>query len=108
MDVIVPATATFDTEVTGARRLRDLSHDEFVDRYGCDRFTATVITNKLRYAASHMARLYMMQAFSPFIHDGGDMCGILSGPADLGYPMVSFSETNPLFYGSIPDAVPVT
>ena len=54
-----------------------------------------------------MAKLYMTQAFSPFIRDGGDMAGMISGPADLGYPMISFSETNPLFYGSIPDAVPV-
>jgi N-methylhydantoinase B len=111
MDLVVAPTDTatpgLDGELPDARRLRDLSDEEFASRYDCDRFTATVVANKLRYAASHMAKLYMTQAFSPFIHDGGDMCGILSGPADLGYPMISFSETNPLFYGSIPDAVPI-
>ena len=107
MDLLAPTTDHPDAEHDSARRLRDLSDDEFARRYGCDRFTATVVANKLRYTAGHMAKLYMTQAFSPFIRDGGDMAGILSGPADLGYPMISFSETNPLFYGSIPDAVPV-
>ena len=111
MDLADAATETADAgqhdRPRDERRLRHLSDDDFRARYGCDRFTATVVANKLRYIAAHMAKLYMAQAFSPFIRDGGDMAGILSGPADLGYPMISFSETNPLFYGSIPDAVPV-
>jgi N-methylhydantoinase B len=109
MDLLAPPTGSDGSgaDQTAERRLRDLSDDEFARRYDCDRFTATVVANKLRYTAAHMARLYMSQAFSPFIRDGGDMAGILSGPAALGYPMISFSETNPLFYGSIPDAVPV-
>ena len=34
-----------DTELAG-RRLRELSAGEFEARYGCDRFTATVLSNK--------------------------------------------------------------
>lgn len=86
-------------------RLRDLDDEQFQARYRCDRFTATVLTNRCRYVAAHMANQVRSQAFSPVIRDGADLCAMVSGPAELDYAMAAVSETMPLFYGSIPDAV---
>jgi N-methylhydantoinase B len=86
-------------------RLRDLSGDEFFRRYDCDRFTATVLANRFRYVAAHVANQFRFHAFSPIIRDAADLCAMLSGPPELGFPMAAVSETLPLFYGSIPDAV---
>lgn len=86
-------------------RLPDLSADEFRDRYSCDRFTATVLSNRFRYIVSAVCTKVRRLSFSHIIRDAADLCGMLSGPPELGYPMVAVSETLPLFYGSIPDAV---
>jgi N-methylhydantoinase B len=86
-------------------RLRDLSDQEFTDLYQCDRFTATVLANRFRYVVSHMSNQFRWHAFSAYIRDAADLCGTLSGPPSLGYPMAAVSETVPLFYGSIPDAI---
>jgi N-methylhydantoinase B len=86
-------------------RLRDLDGEQFEARYGCDRFTATMLTNRCRYVAAHMANQVRSHAFSPVIRDGSDLCAMVSGPAELNYAMAAVSETMPLFYGSIPDAV---
>src|SRR5262249_46334102 len=90
---------------SSAPRIRDLSTSDFHKRYECDRFTATVLANRFRYVVSHMASQLRTHAFSPIIRDAADMCGMLSGPQSLGFPMAAVSETLPLFYGSIPDAV---
>src|SRR5688572_18975910 len=100
-DVIVRTEPT----QRSATRLRHLSDAAFRERYDCDRFTATVLANRFRYVVSHMSNQFRTHAFSPIIRDAADMCGMLSGPPSLGYPMVAVSETLPLFYGSIPDAV---
>jgi N-methylhydantoinase B len=91
--------------VKAGARLRDLDGGEFEARYGCDRFTATVLRNRCRYVAAHMANQVVSHAFSPVIREGFDICAMVSGPAQDGYAMASVSETMPLFYGSIPDAV---
>ena len=98
--------AVRDTQIgdfTG--RLRDLTDQEFQDRYDCDRFTATVLSNRFRYVASHMANQLRTHAFSPIMRDAADLCAMISGPPEMRFPMVSVSETLPLFNGSIPDAV---
>ena len=89
-------------------RLRDLDDDDFRARYDCDRFTATVLSNRFRYLVHHMCSELLTHAFSPIIRDSADLSGTLSGPASLGFPMAAVSETLPLFYGSIPDAVRIT
>jgi N-methylhydantoinase B len=89
----------------GDRRLRDLTGEEFQERYRCDRVTATVLANRFRYVVSHMANQLRTHAFSPIIRDAADLCGMFSGPPALGFPMAAVSETVPLFYGSIPDGV---
>ena len=63
----VPAVPALSPEST--RRLRDLSDSEFKDTYGCDRFSASVILNRLRYAVEHMSTGFMREAFSPIIRD---------------------------------------
>jgi N-methylhydantoinase B len=88
-----------------ARRLRDLSDAEFADRYSCDRFTAAILSNRFRYVVGHMSSQLLTHAFSPIIRDSADLSGTLTGPPWIGYPMAAVSETLPLFYGSIPDAV---
>ena len=97
-------TPTTGPALEGAR-LRDLDGEQFQARYGCDRFTATMLTNRCRYVAAHMANQVRSHAFSPVIRDGSDLCAMVSGPAELNYAMAAVSETMPLFYGSIPDAV---
>jgi N-methylhydantoinase B len=94
-----------DASAADTVRLRDLDNAGFSERYGCDRFTATVLTNRFRYIAQHMANEVRTHAFSPVIRDGSDLCAMVSGPAELEYPMVAVSETMPLYYGSIPNAV---
>jgi N-methylhydantoinase B len=96
---------TTSDQLTAPARLRDLDDDGFRARYQTDRFTATVLANRLRYIAAHMANQVRTHAFSPVIRDASDMCAIVSGPREQGYPMAAVSETMPLFYGSIPDAV---
>ena len=90
-----------------AAGLADLDNDEFFARYHGDRFTATVLANRFRYVVQHMCARVVTNAFSPILRDAADLSGTLSGPAELGYPMAAVSETLPLFYGSIPDAVRV-
>ena len=85
------------------RKLRDLTADEFHDIYGCDRFDATIVVNRFRHIVSHICNQLRIRSFSPILRDVADLCGILSGPDSLGYPMVAVSETLPLFYGSVPD-----
>jgi N-methylhydantoinase B len=99
------STTSLGTGREAGPRLRDLDGEQFEARYGCDRFTATVLTNRCRYVAAHMANQVRSHAFSPVIRDGSDLCAMVSGPAELGYAMAAVSETMPLFYGSIPDAV---
>jgi N-methylhydantoinase B len=102
MTATIPSLGTSGSVGT---RLRDLDDQQFFERYACDRFTATVLHNRCRYVAAHMANQVRSHAFSPVIRDGSDLCAMVSGPATLGYAMASVSETMPLFYGSIPDAV---
>jgi N-methylhydantoinase B len=89
----------------GHRRLRELTGEEFHQLYGCDRVTATILSNRFRYVVSHMASQLRTHAFSPIIRDAADLCGMFSGPPHLGFPMAAVSETVPLFYGSIPVGV---
>jgi N-methylhydantoinase B len=86
-------------------RLKDLTDEDFERRYDCDRFTATILANRFRYVVSDMCNQLRTHAFSPIIRDSADMCGMLSGPEEMRFPMVAVSETLPLFYGSVPDGV---
>ena len=86
-------------------RLRDLSDDQFRAIYSCDRFTATVLASRFRYVIEHMCTQLITYAFSPIIRESSDMSATITGPPELGYAMPAVSQTIPLFFGSMPEAV---
>ncbi|SEC98115.1 hydantoinase B/oxoprolinase family protein [Rhodococcus koreensis] len=95
-----PASAGAETT-----RLRDISDSTFTDAYGCDRFTAAVILNRLRYTVEHMSTGFMREAFSPIIRDWYDFACTISGPPDHNYPMAVVSNSLVVFLGTLGDAV---
>ncbi|AHH17610.1 N-methylhydantoinase [Nocardia nova SH22a] len=89
-----------DTEI----RIRELSDERFHDRYGCDRFTASVIVNRLKYAVGHMSTAFLREAFSPIIRDWYDFACTVSGPPGQDYRMAVVSNSLTPFLGTMPDA----
>jgi N-methylhydantoinase B len=85
--------------------LRDMSDEEFTNRYHCDRFTASVITNRLHYAVEHMSTGFLREAFSPIIRDWYDFACTISGPPEQDYPMSVVSNSLVVFLGTMGDAV---
>jgi len=86
-------------------RLRDWSEEQFREIYDCDRFTAMVFGNRLRYTVDHMSTGLMFSAFSPIIRDWYDFAITISGPPDLDYPMAAVSSSLVVFLGTMEDAV---
>ena len=85
--------------------LRDLTDEEFSTTYDCDRFTASVLASRFRYLIEHVSNQLITYAFSPVIRESGDMSATLTGPPSTGHAMAAVSQTIPLFYGSMPEAV---
>ena len=88
-------------------RLRDLDDDAFAARYDCDRFTATVLSNRYAYVIDNIKDQLLRTAFAPIVRSG-DFAAGLSGPPSMGWPMAAVSQTIPVHVGSIPDAVRIT
>ena len=86
-------------------RLRDWSERQFEDAYQCDRFTAMVLSNRLRYTVDHMSTGLMFSAFSPIIRDWYDFAITISGPPDMDHPMPAVSSSLLVFLGTMEDAV---
>ncbi|KVP20400.1 methylhydantoinase [Burkholderia multivorans] len=86
-------------------RIRALSDAQFHARYACERFTATVLINRLRYAVEHMSTGFMREAFSPIIRDWYDFACTISGPPEMDYPMPVVSNSLVVFLGTMGDAV---
>ncbi|MEX2482730.1 MAG: hydantoinase B/oxoprolinase family protein [Gammaproteobacteria bacterium] len=86
-------------------RLRDWTEAEFEAAYQCDRFTAMVLSNRLRYTVGHMSTGLMFSAFSPIIRDWYDFAITISGPPDMDYPMPAVSSSLLVFLGTMEDAV---
>ena len=89
------------------QRLRDLDTEAFTARYGCDRFVATVLGNRLEYVLEHVCQKLLACAFSPVLRDLYDFAATLTGPPETGYatPVVSksfmaFTGTMPLVFAS--------
>jgi N-methylhydantoinase B len=93
------------TTATQTARLRDLGEDEFAERYGCDRFTATVLANRFSYVVEHMCARLLTAAFSPILRDFYDFAATLTGPPEAGYPTPAMSNSILLFTGAMMDAV---
>jgi N-methylhydantoinase B len=86
-------------------RLRDLTEQEFAERYRCDRFTATVLANRFRYVVEHMCARLLTSAFSPILRDFYDFAATLTGPPERGYPTPAMSNSIVLFTGAMMDSV---
>jgi N-methylhydantoinase B len=95
------------TEIPSTLRLRDLSTEQFTARYGCDQFTAAVLSNRYRYVVDNMVTNIQRIAFSPIVQIG-DLAATLCGPPELGYAMPAVSATLPYFVGSQPDGVRIS
>ncbi len=93
------------TRVNANRRIRDFEDEEFEGAYGCDRFTASILLNRLGYAVEHMSAGFLRQSFSPIIRDWYDFACTISGPPELGYPMSVVSNSLVGFLGTMADAV---
>jgi len=84
--------------------LRNWTEDRFEKEYDCDRFTATVLSNRLRHAAEHMSTGLMAGSFSPIISDWFDFAISISGPPDMDYPLPAVGSSLLVFLGTMEDA----
>lgn len=91
----------------GDELLRDLTDERFAELYDCDRFTATVLSNRLRYAVQHVAAGLLARAFSPIIALCYDFAVSVCAPPSQGYSMVAVTNGLTVFIGTMPDGVRV-
>jgi N-methylhydantoinase B len=96
---------TTDTPASRTALLRDLRDEDYFARYGCDRFTASVLSNRMRYIVGHMATGLLRQAFSPIISYMYDFATAILGPPKLDYAMPAVNNGLAVFLGTVPDAV---
>ncbi|MCG3754027.1 hydantoinase B/oxoprolinase family protein [Amycolatopsis sp. Poz14] len=93
------------TSRTAARLLRDLSDDEFAERYTADPFTASVLSNRLRATADHVATGLLHRAFSPIIALAMDYASAIIAPPEQNYRMVAVTNGLTVFLGTLQDGV---
>lgn len=96
---------TTENRTPDITRIRDLSDEDFAAAYGSDRFTASVLKNRLDYVVEHMSTGFMREAFSPIIRDWYDFACTISGPPEQDYPMAVVSNSLMVFLGTMGDAV---
>lgn len=89
----------------GATLLRELTDEQFQSSYDTDRFTASVLSNRMRYVVKHMCTGLLNNAFSQILRDWYDFAATISGPPELNYPMSSVSDSLMLFTGTMAEAV---
>ena len=85
--------------------IRELDEQQFAARFGCDRFTATVLANRFRYVVEHVCGKLLTTAFSPILRDFYDFAGTITGPPSRGYPTPAMSSTIVLFTGTMTESV---
>ena len=93
------------TTTTAPAALRELTDPEFTAQYGCDRFTASVLSSRFRYIIKHMCAHLMTNAFSPVLREWYDFAATISGARELDYPMAAVSDSLMLFSGTMSEAV---
>jgi N-methylhydantoinase B len=86
------------------RAIRELSDEEFANRYGCDRFTATVLSSRFGYVVEHMCSRLLTAAFSPILRDFYDFAATIMGPRATGYLTPAMSASIVLFTGTMADS----
>ncbi|HEX2939892.1 MAG TPA: hydantoinase B/oxoprolinase family protein [Rhodopila sp.] len=84
--------------------LRDLTDGQFARLYGADRFTASVLSSRMRYVVQHMSTGLLNNAFSLILRDWYDFAATISGPPDMNYPMSTVSDSLLLFMGTMAEA----
>jgi N-methylhydantoinase B len=84
--------------------IKELSDKEFREKYNCDRFTAHVLSNGYKYMVQRMCRGLQRTAFSIILRDWYDLGAALSGPAEMGFPMVAVSDGVLALVGTMPEA----
>ncbi|HUZ55761.1 MAG TPA: hydantoinase B/oxoprolinase family protein [Streptosporangiaceae bacterium] len=89
----------------GNGRLRDLSEAEFTACYGSDRFTMSVLANKMRFIVEHMCGNLLNSAFSQILRDWYDFAATISGPPGADYPMAAVSNSLAVFFGTMADGL---
>ncbi|ODU07606.1 MAG: methylhydantoinase [Pseudonocardia sp. SCN 72-86] len=85
--------------------IRDLDDATFRARYGADRFTASVLGNRMRYIVEHMSTGILRNAFSLILRDWYDFNATISGPPELNYPMPAVGKSLAAFFGTMSEAV---
>lgn len=86
-------------------RIRDLDDQTFRARYGCDRFVATVLGNRLDYVLEHVCQKLLACAFSPVLRDLYDFAATLTGPPETGYATPVVSKSFMAFTGTMIESV---
>jgi N-methylhydantoinase B len=85
--------------------LRDLTDEQFAARYHSDRFTAGVLSNRMRYVVDHMCAGLLNNAFSSILRDWYDFGATIAGPPEQDYQMSTVSNSLAVFLGTMGDAV---
>jgi N-methylhydantoinase B len=85
--------------------IRELDDAAFRERYGADRFTSTVISNRFRYIVEHLCTNLLTNAFSPILRDWYDFATTICGPPEQGYPTPAVSNSLIVFIGTMTDSV---
>ena len=92
-------------EHTIAESLRDLDDEAFAARYDADRFTASVLGNRMRFIVEHMSTGILRNAFSLILRDWYDFNATISGPPEQNYPMPAVGKSLAAFFGTMSEAV---
>lgn len=85
--------------------LKELTEEQFRDAYGADRFTASVLSSRMRYIVQHMCTDLLNNAFSMILRDWYDFAATITGPREHNYPMGAVSNSLVLFLGTMAEAV---
>jgi N-methylhydantoinase B len=96
---------TTERPETSPRLLRNLSDSEFAALYATDPFTASVLSNRLRATADHVATGLLHRAFSPIIALAMDYASAIIGPPEQNYRMVAVTNGLTVFLGTLQDGV---
>ncbi|UNK46070.1 hydantoinase B/oxoprolinase family protein [Arthrobacter sulfonylureivorans] len=86
-------------------RLRELDDAAFASRYDCDRYTATVLSNRLEYLLDHVCTQLLQCAFSPMLRDLYDFGATVTGPRHLNYPTPVVGKGLACFTGTMTESV---
>lgn len=85
--------------------IKDLNDKAFFDRFGSDRFTASVLSSKYRNIVQRTCRGLLNTAFSVILRDWYDFAAAISGPPEMGFPQPAMSDSLLVFLGTMPEGV---